>query len=347
MKVAIDISPLSSGHKVRGVGFYLKHLKEALEKYFPEIIYDFFIDDKNISRDIDLVHYPYFEPFFVTLPFLKKKVTVVTVHDLTPLVLSHLFPVGIKGKIKWEVQKRLLRQVDAIITDSESSKRDIVRLAGYAKEKIHVAYLAAGEEFRRIKNQELRIKELRKKYKLPEKFALYVGDVTPNKNLSRLVKACLQTDVPLVMVGKALVATEYDKTNPWNRELEEVQRIAKENPSIIRVGFVESEELVALYNIATVFVMPSLYEGFGLPVIEAMACGCPVITSTKGSLPEVAGDAAVYVDAEDIGSIEKGIQKVFKNPALQKELSQKGLNQSKRFSWKKTAQQTVKVYETV
>lgn len=347
MKIAIDISPLSSGHKIRGVGFYLKHLKNALEQNFSTISFSFFSKSEEIPQDVDIIHYPYFEPFFVTLPLAKKKPTVVTVHDLTPLVLSHLFPIGIKGRIKWEVQKRLLRSVDAIITDSENSKNDIARIVGYPKEKIHVVYLAAGEEFKRITNNQYPISNIKKKYSLPEKFALYVGDVTPNKNLPRLVKACIQANVPLVMVGKSLVAKEYDRSNPWNKDLVEVQRLVKENKSLISLGFVESEELVALYNLATVFVMPSLYEGFGLPVIEAMACGCPVIASTKGSLPEVAGEAALYVEAEDIENISDGIKKVMGDNALQKKLSKKGLEQVEKFSWKKTAEQTVKVYETI
>src|SRR4029079_2530993 len=129
MKIAIDISPISSGHylqhMVRGTGFYLNNLKESLLKSFPETDFIFFNRDEELAPDIDLVHIPYFEPFFITLPVMKKQKTVVTVHDLTPLVFKESFPAGIKGKIKWEIQKRSLQRVDAIITDSFSSKEDI------------------------------------------------------------------------------------------------------------------------------------------------------------------------------------------------------------------------------
>src|SRR3982751_6510623 len=106
MRIAIDVSPLESGHKVRGIGFYVSHLKRSLEKYFPNNIYDFFLDKVTVAPDV--FHYPYFDPFFITLPMVKKYKTVVTVHDLTPLVFSEHFPAGIKGKIKWQIQKRNL-----------------------------------------------------------------------------------------------------------------------------------------------------------------------------------------------------------------------------------------------
>jgi glycosyltransferase involved in cell wall biosynthesis len=343
MKVAIDISPLSSGHKVRGVGFYLTHLKNALEKYIPQNTYFYFSGKKVPSADV--VHYPYFDPFFLTLPFFKRQETVVTVHDLTPLVLSELFPIGIKGKIKWYFQKRALGKVDAIITDSKSSKKDISKIVGYPEDKIYVAYLAAAESCKQIQNNQS-LAQIKKKYNLPDTFALYVGDVTANKNLPRLVKAALRANVSLVMVGKSLV-DENVPNNPWTKDLIAVQELAKNNPQIIRLGFVSDEDLVALYNIATVFIMPSLYEGFGLPVVEAMASGCPVITSLKGSLQEVAGEAAYIVDPNSIGSIAEGMQKIIGDRQLQKKLSGKGLEQAKKFSWEKTAEETNSVYQKV
>jgi len=113
MKIAIDVSPLQTGHKVRGVGFYLEHLKDALVKYFPDNEYVFFERGENLPRDIDLVHFPYFEPFFLALPLYKKFKTVVTVHDLTPIVFPNAFPRGIKGEIKWQMQRYALRRADA------------------------------------------------------------------------------------------------------------------------------------------------------------------------------------------------------------------------------------------
>src|SRR5438046_3377790 len=150
MKIGIDISPLSSGHKVRGTGFYLQHLKDALEKYFPENKYAFFTSGEKIPEKIDLVHYPYFEPFLITLPFKKPHKLVVTILDLTPLVFPEHFPSGVKGRLKWQVQRMLVKQADAIITISLASKKDIIRFTGIPARKIHVTYLAAGEEFKKI-----------------------------------------------------------------------------------------------------------------------------------------------------------------------------------------------------
>lgn len=346
MKIAIDVSPLQSGHKIRGVGFYLTRLKKALETYYPDNTYNFFIG--KVPHTSDVVHIPYFDPFFLSLPFTKPKNTIVTVHDLTPLVFPDLFPVGLKGRVKWEVQKQSLRRCAHIITDSEASKKDIIRLTGIESKKIYVVYLAAGEEFRQIENSKLKIKNLQEKYKLPEKFALYVGDVTPNKNLLSLVDAIIDTKIPLVMVGKALTDTTYDHTNPWNRDQVLVQEKIKKYPELFHtVGFVETEDLVLLYNVAILSVVPSIYEGFGLPVLEAMQCGCPVVTTRGGSLPEVAGDAAEIADGFDSESLSISLKKVWTDKNLQHTLKEKGTIQAKKFSWKKTAEETIKIYEKI
>src|SRR5260221_676318 len=147
MKIAIDISPLQTGHKVRGIGFYLQYLKKSLEQYISKNKYTFFTQGENIPNDANILHFPYFEPFFRTLPIVKKIKTVVTVHDMTPLIFPEHFPAGIKGNFAWRIQRYLLRQVDAIITDSENSKKDIVRIIKYPTAKVYVAYLAAGDEF--------------------------------------------------------------------------------------------------------------------------------------------------------------------------------------------------------
>ena len=349
MKIAIDISPLKVGnylqHTVRGVGFYLTNLQKALEEYHPEHSYQYFVRGDKIDDDTDVIHYPYFEPFFITLPFQKIKKTVVTVHDLTPLVFPSLFPSGIKGKAKWVIQKKLLQRMDGVITDSHASEKDIVTLAKIPKELVHVIYLAAGNEFKQVKDQK-KLQEIVQKYKLPEKFVLYVGDATPNKNLPSLIQACINTKIPLVLVGKALADTRIDKHNVWNRDLIQAQRLISEHDTCIRLGFISNEELICLYNLATVFVLPSLYEGFGLPILEAMACGCPVVTTRNGSIPEVAGEAALYVPA-DVASLSKGIHSVFTDTKRANALSQQGILQAKKFSWRATADATVKTYEKV
>jgi glycosyltransferase involved in cell wall biosynthesis len=342
MRVAIDVSPLHSGHKVRGVGFYLEYLKRSLLEYYPENEYIFFTQREKIDVPVDLIHYPYFDPFFPTLPFVKKTKTVVTVHDLTPLVFAEHFPAGIKGTIRWHLQKYNLRRVDAVIADSNSSKNDIIRLAGVAKEKVTVAYLAAAEEFKMLKKRE----DIKKKYSLPDKFVLYVGDVTWNKNIPNLIRAVQKIDVPLVMVGKALLDKNFDKENPWNKDLVEAQHLIGRDQFIYLLGFIPTDDLVQLYNQATVAVCPSIYEGFGLPVIQAMQCGCPVVTTHGGSLPEVAGNAALYAESYDNDSIAAAIKEVYFDKNLQDKLSKKGIERAKEFSWKKTADATVKAYKS-
>ena len=349
MKIAIDVSPLQSGHKVRGVGFYLENVKRALLTYFPENDYVFFsgAEYKKLDSDIDVVHYPYFDPFQLTLPFQFKFPTVVTVHDLTPIVFPEHFPAGLKGKLKWQIQKNNLKRVNAIITDSLASKNDIHRLTGISDAKVSVAYLAASDEFKIISNAKEEFKLLQKKYNLPDKFVLYVGDVTWNKNLPRLLRAVKQLKLPLVLVGKAIAQKEFDKSNAWKKDLVEIQSLTQGDGAISVVGFIPNNELVTLYNLATVFVWPSVYEGFGLPIVEAMQSGCPVIVSREGCMPEVAGDAGYYFNGYETDSLVDAIDKVYHSKELQKELAQKGISQAKKFSWKQTAEGTIKVYKNV
>jgi glycosyltransferase involved in cell wall biosynthesis len=347
MKVAIDISPtIDKLHSVRGVGSYITNLKNHINEVTTDLEIEFFTTDVPHA---DLIHYPYFDPFQRAVKKVSGAKTIVTVHDLTPIVFKDYFPVGLRGNVNWQLNKFFLRSVDAIITDSNSSKKDILRLTGVNEQKVHGVYLAADEKFHSFIDTELKTKnrELRTKYKLPERFVLYVGDVTWNKNLVRLVDAMKQINLTLVMVGKALVSTDYDKNHPWNADLAAVQKEIIDDARFIRLGFVTDEELVQLYNMAYVFVMPSIYEGFGLPVLEAMQSGCPVVTTKGGSLPEVAEDAAYYVDPYDVTSLANGIGEVFFTEKLRETYIKKGLKQAGKFSWKQTAEQTIKAYEHV
>ncbi len=349
MKVAIDISPITSGHflqhRVRGTGFYLNNLKEALLEKYGEGEFLFTKRGEKLDGKIDLIHYPYFEPFFLTLPLKKTVKTVITVHDFTPIVFKNEFPSGLKGGVKWQIQKKILKNSDFIITDSESSKKDIVKIANYEDSKIRVVYLAAGKHYKPVsvekKNQVI------KKFNLPQKFALYVGDVTSNKNLPRLMEAINLTNYPLVIVGQAFKNKNYDKNSPWNKDLKNSQELAAKNKNIISLGFVENEDLVGIYNSAVVLCMPSLYEGFGLPILEAMQSGCPVITSKSGSLPEVAGNAAYYVDPLSVDSIREGIENIFEDNELRGKFIKLGFENAKKFNWEKTAMETYEVYKKI
>lgn len=348
MKIVIDISPLHKEnllkHAVRGSGFYIEYLRRSLSKYYPENTYLFFSEGEDIPNDVDVIHYPFFEPFFLSLPLKRKKKTVVTVHDLIPLVFPKEFPSGIKGKLRWKIQKFLLQSVDEIITDSYSSRNDIVRFTGISESKINVVYLAPADHFKPISNKEV-LDRVRKKYHLPDTFLLYVGDATWNKNLPRLLQAVKTVGIPLVLVGKVFSHIDVVNKNPWNKDLIEVNNLLKDLKNKYVLGFIPDEDLVAIYNLATVFCMVSLYEGFGLPMLEAMACGCPVVASSRGSLAEIGGDAAMYIDPYSLNSIADGIYKVVNDKKLRKLISNKGIENSKKFSWKETASNTVSVYK--
>lgn len=346
MRVAIDISPLSSGHRVRGIGSYVKMIKDNIGKFDKSNEY-MFVDDKKFPSDIDLIHYPYFDPFFITLPRKFQTKTIVTVHDLTPLVFPKHFPVGIRGKIKWLIQKSRLKKADLIITDSNCSGRDVGDIVGIPEDKIRTVYLAAGEKFVKLDKGSWTL-DIRKKYSLPEQFLLYVGDVTWNKNLPRLIQAVKKTKHKLVLIGKIWSSSISEiSNNPWDKDLKFVLKEIENDEQFVKLGFVPDEDLVKICNLATALIMPSIYEGFGLPVLEAMNCGCPVICSRAGSLPEVAGDAALYVDPENRESIKEAIEKIFSTPALRDELKKKGLEQSKRFSSEKMMRDLIKIYEEV
>lgn len=348
MKVAIDISPISkelpqSGHRVRGAGMYIEGLIGALKRMKDDNMYTFFDRSEKVIVDADLVHLPYFEPFFRSLPLRHKKKLVVTVHDLTPLIFSRHFPAGIRGKYSWQLQKLALKRADAIITDSHCSKNDIEKIAGISPKKIYVVYLAAAKEFKKIYDKKV-LNDVKKKHNLPKEFALYVGDATWNKNLPNLIRAAKRLGINLVMVGKALSETAYDRSNTWNADRIEIERLVESDDNIRRLGFLSQEDLVAIYNLAKVFVMPSYYEGFGLPILEAMQSGCPVVCTNKGSLREVAGNASIFIEPDE-KSIANGIKKVWDDESLRLELSKKGIENARKFSWEKTAKDTIGVYK--
>lgn len=346
MKVAIDISPLKSAHRFRGIGAYTKHLVEALQSIKLKDFEVVLIEKDEIPQDCNLIHYPYFDLFFVSLPLMRKKKTIVTIHDTTPLVFPEHYPPGIKGRVRFEAQKMALRTVDGVITDSKNSKKDIVKYLGYPKEKIYVVYLAAADIFKPITNRRLLV-TVKKKYHLPNRFVLYVGDVNYNKNILGLVKACKSIKIPVVIVGKQAVQKNFDKTNIENQPLVQLIKLYGRDKDVIRLGFVPNGDLVVIYNLAMAYCQPSFYEGFGLPVLESMACGTPVVTSKKASLPEIADKAAVFVDPYDINDIANGLTVATEDKDLREDLIKKGLKQAKKFSWKKVANETYKVYQKV
>lgn len=328
---------LNSGDhsKGRGVGFYADNLAKALEK-----LSDVTLTDKNP----DIIHYPFFDLFYATLPLKKEKPTIVTIHDLTPLVLSSRYPKGIKGTINLARQWLSLQSVSAIITDSVSSKNDIENIFRVPAEKIFVTPLAIDQIYKKDISEE-KLKEVKKRLNLPNKFILTVaGGPNPNKNLPTLAEVTDRLDIPLVIVGKGMLQEVKEPVHP---ELIDMVRL-KVYKHLILPGFVSNEDLSALYRLATLYVQPSLYEGFGLPLLEAMTAGCLVASSNTSSLPEIYHEGAITFNPRKLLSMEKAIKKALSLTPIEK---QNQVEQAKAkadtFTWSKTAKATLLVYNKV
>lgn len=352
MRVAINVIPLNSAHKERGIGHYTHNLIESLKHNQTVQIYPF-TNIQNI-KDVDVVHYPWFDLFFHTLPIIKKFPTVVTIHDVIPLIFNDKYPVGLKGKTNFLLQKIALRNCKAFITDSEASKKDIVRLLKINQEQIKVIPLAADESFKPLsENKKLFIK---RKYSLPDKFLLYTGDANWFKNLPFLIEgfSILKrqpsfSDIKLVLVGGVFLKKINNTDHPELRSLKMVSELIHDKgleKDIYRPGQVNLESLVGIYNLASVYIQPSFYEGFGLPVLEALNCGTPVVCSKGGSLPEIGGDAVIYFDPQNLNQMVGILCDVLKDRSLRTRLSKLGLQQTSKFTWEKTAAETIKAYQS-
>lgn len=365
MKVAIDTGPLTSGDSVRGIGFYTSALIDGLLKLQKKN--NFSIDLVNgFSSDLskyDLIHYPHFKLYSTVIPILDGIKVVVTIHDVIPLLFPRHYPSGMRGKLRLNKQIKSLKSIDAIITDSETSKKDIVRYLRVPEEKIFVVYLAQRNIFREISNHQL-LSKTQKKFNLPRKFVLYVGDVNYNKNIPALVSACEKSGLKLVIVGKhaksvddfGLRLQSLEGPRDWIRYM-----FGKDHPeivhydlldtqfnskNIIRLGFVTEDELVAIYNLASIYCQPSLAEGFGLPVLEAMVCGTPVVASKSQALVEISEGSALFVDPST-DCLSEALKKLFDNKKIRDEYSELGKIHVKKFSWLKTAEKTLGVYRII
>lgn len=343
LKIAL-INPPLIGHKLRGTGTYTDELYKALKK--ENEVNVSLMDFSSVLSDVDIIHYPYFDPFFLTLPLINKRPTVVTVHDLIPLKFPEHFPKGIKGSLKWLRQKMSLNNADMIITDSHASQKDITAVTGIDLSRIKVIYLGVNESFRVIEDKK-KLGRVKIKYRLPDDYILHVGDVNYNKNIPGLIKAFHETiqkhdNLYLVLVGNGFVNNSTQLT-----ELAELINELKLSSRIIRIGYIPKEDLVGLYNQAVAYLQISYAEGFGLPVLEAMSCGCPVIVSNVSSLPEIVSDAGLFINPDSVKSMVEGLISMIANENLRKNFIDKGLIRAKFFSWKKCAQETVKVYRKV
>lgn len=346
MHIAIDTTPLHTAHQMRGIGSYTRFLISALQKYESKHSYTFFVRGEKVPKNADVIHIPYFDPFFATLPVFHSKPTVVTVHDLIPIVFPDHFPAGIKGSLKWYIQRFALLQVAGIITDSNASKHDIERLTHISPTKIYVVPLAADDQYKRVTNVE-ELTRVQKQHHLPGVFVLYVGDINWNKNMAGLLAGFGRYWKPgkatLVLVGKAFL----DLQIPQAREIDSLIYDLHLEHAVIRTGYVDAKDLPAIYSLAHTYIQPSIAEGFGLPVLEAMACGTPTICSGLSSLGEIAGPS-LTIDPDRPETMVGALETVFsmKNSEYKK-WSRISATWAQEFSWKKTAHETLRVYEQI
>jgi glycosyltransferase involved in cell wall biosynthesis len=366
MRVAIDSGPLSGGHSIRGIGHVVKNLIDSLQKYN---------NDKNIKIEpvdyltadlsqYDILHYTTFNPYFLNYPRIGTfgSKIILTIHDLIPLIYQNQYPPGYKGLMRYQINKLFVKKADMVITASETAKKDIVRFLGIDPKKIKVIYWAADDIYKESSNVKA-LSDVRDIYKLPKKFVLYVGDVNYNKNLPILIEACSIIDVPLVLVGKQaskideltlswknisgprdMVRSLFGKSHPELAHFEKLLSLIRSN-NVITVGFVPASDIVAIYNLASVYCQPSYYEGFGLPVLEAFSCGVPVVISKTQALVELAKGGALIADPNSAEDFAEKISSLLKDSTDRLHLIRAGKTRSKEFLWEKTARNTIEVYK--
>jgi glycosyltransferase involved in cell wall biosynthesis len=327
MKIGVDTYPLYSGHKNRGIGTYTDSVYKALKKLDIQNEYTELNSHSKSKDEYDAVFIPYFELFKRSL-HINHRNTIVTVHDVIPLKFPQLFPLGIRTKWILHRQLKNLRSVKYIITDSLASKEDSMSLLHIPKEKISVVYPSVSDEFL-APNYNTNTK-FHKNYN----YLLYVGDINPNKNLPYLLSVFTKikkkySDLHLILIGEAFLSE--------SKEAKQIYHLIKNlgiEQSVDRLGFISTNELIHWYKNALAYVQPSLYEGFGLPVLEALYSGVPVVSSNAGSLPEVGGEAVCYFNPGNETSAIQAISSILEISKQERDsIIETGLIQAKKFTW--------------
>jgi len=353
MRVGIDTQ--SVVEKKTGLGIYTKNLLQALKKIAPENEYiefhsknrqdlstpkRFLWDQVGLLRaakkaKLGLLHKPCF-----SAPIFYKGKLVLTVHDIIPVFLPHNLSFSSRFYYaRW--MPYTFGHADKIIAVSESTKKDLIKYFKLPSEKIMVIYEGSSFENSSIQvNEEIK-QQIRKKYHLPKKFILTVSTLEPKKNLSFLVKCFYEVKKKFQFPEKLVIVGKIGwGTGPFFEQIKKYH-LEKE---IILPGYVDDEDLPAIFKMATVFVFPSLYEGFGLPVLDGLKLNCPVIASNSSSLPEIVGNAGILADPKNEKEWIEAIGAMLTNNSLRKKYMKLGLKRAKKFSWDKCAKRTLEVY---
>ncbi len=364
----LDVS--AAVHRRAGLGRYAESLARALHPLVPEEMALFFNRESGVeplsgleaqpTRTVALGYKPWrmivlaaqgaglgFDRFFPDarlfhatehlLPPFRHLPTVLTVHDL---IFRHL-PQHHKRLNRWYLNLAMplyVRRATHLIAVSEATRRDLMAAYGVPAEKITVIYEAADPRFG--PRDALEQQTIRANYGLPPAYFLYLGTIEPRKNLLRLLRAW----EPLYLAGEAPPLVIVGKRGWLSEPFFEAVERSPAREGLILTGYVLDDDLPALIAAATAFVFPSLYEGFGLPPLEAMACGTPVLCSDRSSLPEVVGDAALLFDPTDEEAIRAAMRRIWADEALREALRRRGMARAKRFSWRRTAEETLRLY---
>ena len=341
-----------SGGSEYGAGFhYLAYLQEGAPEFGPDLQvrsttwntsrpWQRILWEQTClmrySRDLDLVHgLAYAAPLAAACP------TVVTVHDLSFVRFPGAFRAFNRVYLRW-ITRLSARRAAQVIAVSGSTRDDLVRLFGLTAERVTVVHNGVTEDFSPAAEDE--VEAFRQAKGLPSRFVLYVGTIEPRKNLVRLVDAYAQLPPPIRKNAPLVIGG--GKGWFYSQVFQRVADLGLEG-SVIFPGFLPIEELPWWYRAASLFVYPSVFEGFGLPVLEALASGTPVITSNTSSLPEVAGDAAILVDPRDASALSNAMLQVLSDRSKAEAMRELGTVQAAKFSWQRTARETEAVYKSV
>lgn len=310
--------------------------------------------------DIDI----FFSPHFLPVSLSKNCRRVITFHDLSFKHHPHFFSQSRKLWHFLTFPKSQAKKADKIFADSESTKEDLVDIYKINPKKIEVIYLGISEDFRPVEKNNLKLIKVRKKYKLPENFVLYFGTIEPRKNLILLISAFEILKEKFLAPGakiswKGLEGTVSRKENIFTdlklviagvkgwlyKDILNKVNNSKFKNDIIFTGLIDDKDKPYLYNLASAFVYPSFFEGFGFPPLEAMACGVPTIVSNASSLSEVVGSGAIMIDPYNIDELSFAIIRVLEDNELRENLIKKGLKQAKKFNWDTTAEEVLKSFK--
>jgi len=374
LRIGIDCT--AAIHQQAGIGRYTRGLVEALAKLGGKHEYVLFVAggkspsadfSVKVSNNLRIRRVPLSERFLTimwhrlrlplpvdmfigsvdvfhspdyVLPPLRRGRKVVTIHDLSFI----RYPEGAEPSLRQYLMQAVpdaVRRADLVLADSENTRQDIIELLGVVPGKVEVLYPGVDGRFSPLEDEELlgRVREL---YDLSFPFFLSLGTLEPRKNLIFLLDAYAALRAAGEVSHKLVIAGERG----WLYEgiFRRVKELSLER-EVIFLGFVADENLPALYSLAEVFVFPSLYEGFGLPPLEAMACGTPVITSRSSSLPEVVGEAGLMVSSEDSDGLTQAMRRVLDDRALREDLARKGVRQARKFTWQASARKLLTIYQ--